>query len=85
MSKKSLNITDAQGRVLSDIERHGGPQVGVRERAGGAIFRMIGRMERAGWICGRWELTDVGRQALDVYKARVIKRQARLSGTGGVR
>lgn len=85
MSKKSLNITDAQGRVLQEIERHGAPQVGVRERAGGAIFRMIGRMEREGWICGRWELTEAGRQALDVFKRRVIKRQARLSGMGGGR
>jgi hypothetical protein len=70
-------VTDAQGRILSDIVVHGQPRFGVRSSSGGAINRMISRMRNAGWIVGYWNLTDAGAAALETYQARLVKRERR--------
>lgn len=82
---EKLTVTDAQGRVLQEIERRGHPNHGVRSNGGGAINRMIERMRALGWIEGYFHLTEKGTSALRVYWQRVASREARFLRRGGLR
>lgn len=76
-------VTDAQGRVLHNIEQKGDPGLTMRSRSGGAMWRMLRRMIDARWIePSPWRLGELGMAALKQYQHRLIEREARFMRKG---
>lgn len=63
-------MTRTEYMRLRYINRAGEPFHGIRERTGGAVCRMLERMNEKGWINPvKWELTRAGKFAMRAYEA----------------